>query len=433
MVALPEPQGDPLPPPSVPGISNAITATDTSTAGSLAYDASVSNTGTQTAPALALTSTPVQTLTPSNSQPPATPTSSPSPAPSAASNTSTPISMGTVVGSCVAAFIGVTALICVALWFYRRYNRALNKRAQSRRAFATHRNIHSEAERRRSHLEPWDKLHDEDDKWEGAYQTKEVDNVGPMEKLTMFKKTPSVRTAWTHKSSDLPAFDPQAFAQFHPSIAESIASKRDEKTIQEENAILVLPNHSSTTVVPSLDMAIPTPAAVPSKLHKWETAEVMEYDTSQPSLVDPFEDTVERRDSLSNPFFNAREHSSAPESRSRSNSKSTIVAPLKLGKGKERAAVVENPFVDEQIPRPPILPTHALSESQSSVSSQQRALQSLIAALDISPEEVEERIRVASMQPSMVSDMSVYTDDGEGEEFTGSFTHPPQAEDRRHL
>ena len=239
----------------------------------------------------------------------------------------------------------------------------------------------------------------------------------------MFKKTPSVRTAWTHKSSELPAFDPQAFAGFHPSIAESLASKQVDKSIPNEQAILVLPNRSSAMVTPGLEMAIPTPAAIPSQLHKWESAEVMEYDSIQSNPQDPFEDTVDRRESHSNPFFNAQGHSS----------KSTIVPPLKLAKGKERAAELVNPFSDEAISPPPTILTHAVSESQSSVSSQQRALQSLIAALDISPEEVEERVRIASMQPSVVSEMSVYTDDGEGEDFNGSFPHPSPVEGRRDL
>lgn len=410
---------DPLPAPTGAGISNAITAsTETATATKLAFDTKVPDSGaTETAPNIAITSTPVITVSPSSAQALTTETPASSPSPSAVSNASAPIPMGTVIGSCVGAFIGAVALICLGLWFYRRYYRSLKKQAQSQRAL---RNAQNDTARRRSHLEPWNKLEEGDDKWEGVYQTKEVDNVAPMEKLTMFKKSPSVRTAWTHKSEEHPvAFDAQSFPQYHPGLA---SNKPDKKSAAPP--VLALSDVSSS-MTSSMDMAIPTPPAVPSQLHRWESAEVIHYDANQATektgekISYDSGPVIERRKSLSNPFFNAQRHSTST-SHSRSSSKSTIVPTTKLNKGKERAVPLENPFGDDN--SPPVQP--AGSETHTSSNSQDRALQSLIAALEVSEAEIQERLRVASMQPSVFSSISAYTED---EDVTASFPLPPSA------
>ena len=71
-----------------------------------------------------------------------------------------------------------------------------------------------------------------------------------------------------------------------------------------------------------------------------------------------------------------------------------------MGKGK---AVERNPFGDVYGGRLAVPGHHHANLSSSSTSSNERAIQSLIAALDVTPEEVQERLRVASMQGSIVS------------------------------
>ncbi|KAG6894143.1 hypothetical protein C0993_012210, partial [Termitomyces sp. T159_Od127] len=330
--------------------------------------------------------------------------------------------------------------------------------------------------RRRSRLEPWNKLEEGEDNWEGMYQTKEVDNVAPMEKLTMFKKsTPSVRTAYTTKSSDEPVtFDSQSFAQYHPNLAQELASDDklpelpiarqflgridtgpavswDGDTLRESSYV-----DSRGTISPTPNKAIPTPVATKSHSHHWESAEVIQYVESEQTNAnlakpwDSFEnDHSEYRRSTGNPFFSGqgstsirRPRSTSTRSRSASiQSRSSSISTMKpkaegppipkVDKGKERAIEPDDdPFSDDNIlalSRP--FASHHTSGSLSSASSNDRALQSLIAALDISAEEAQERLRIASMQPSVISTTSYISGSGAEEDVTGSFPPPPAREE----
>ncbi|KAG6880112.1 hypothetical protein C0992_005819 [Termitomyces sp. T32_za158] len=399
------------------------------------------------------------------------PTPTPTPTPSPAATTSGPISMSTVIGACVGALIGAVALIILGLWFYRRYARSLKQRGRSRRVLGTPRNVTAEQGRRRSHLEPWNKLEEGDAKWEGTYQTKEVDNVAPMEKLTMFKKsTPSVRTAYTTKSCDEPVtFDSNSFVQYHPNLARELASEDKLPDLPIARQFLSRVDTGQTiswdgdslgensyidsrgTISPTPNKAIPTPAAIKSHSHHWESAEVMQYVESEQASAnfasqDPFEnDSREQRRSIGNPFFSAqasasirRPRSTSTRSRSVSvHSRSSSISTMKpkaeeppipkVEKGKGRAIEpYDDPFADgDALPRP--FASHHTSGSLSSASSNDRALQSLIAALDISADEAQERLRVASMQPSVISTASYTSVSGE-EDVAGSFPLPPATE-----
>lgn len=351
------------------------------------------------------------------------------------------------MGACVGALIGAIALIVLGLWFYRRYSQSLKKHAHARRALAANRNIHGDQERRRSRLEPWNKLEEGDDKWEGMYQTKEIDNVAPMEKLTMFKKSPSVRTAYTHKSEEPVTFDAHPFAQYHPNLAEELANNDgkaaemptsrpflgrvdtgpaiswDGETVADGSYLSIRSTRmSGGAMSPTLNMAIPTPRIVSSQPHRWESAEVVHYEVGEsPGDQNPFEYGSEQIQKKSNnPFFNAQVTSPQSSSRSRSNSTSKPSS-----KGKERA--IEDPFHDDNLPSfpRPFATSHTVQSSMSSVTSNDRALQSLIAALDVSEEEVQERLRVASMQPSFISAASGYTEE---EDVTGAFPLPPSTD-----
>jgi len=448
---------DPTAVPSASGFAGAVTATDTDTQTTgLALDPNggdVSITAPNVGPTSAIvTITPVITGLPSSTAEP----SASATAAAAASHTS--ISMGTVIGACVGAAVGAIGLIGLAFMVYKRYSQSLKARARTRRVWPTTRNLDNDAARRRSHLEPWNKLEEGDDKWEGMYQTKE-DNVAPMEKLTMFKKSPSVRTAWTHKSAEAEEpveFDTNMFAQYHPQLAQELAGA--DKTIEKKPSIVNVRSVSGDSMN-SASQALPTPPAVYSSGHRWESAEVLHFEPEPMSTTKPeAEEKIlteknileRRRVSQHNPFFGASANRGNP-SRSRSNSLSrsnsvaaatpsssaapslpTVVTPA-TPKGKEREILPDDPFADATTPtlpdlKRPFAATHAPSDSTSSMESQERALRSLIAALDgadISEAEVQERLRVASMQPSIVSQTSAYSVD---EELTKNFPLPPSVD-----
>jgi len=280
--------------------------------------------------------------------------------------------------------------------------------------------------------------------------------VAPMEKLTMFKKSPSVRTAYTHKSEEPVAFDTHPFAQYHPNLAQELASNGktsnvdlpiarqflgrvdagpaiswDGETVGNNSFISIRSGHEAGG-----GMSIPTPPAMSSQLHRWESAEIIHYEDPDRDAQNPSGSDSERRKSTNNPFFSAQDtsplktRSRSNSTRSRSNSTHRADVPsIKVDKGKERA-VNDDPFSDGNLPSFPLpfANTHQASTSLSSIASNDRALQSLIAALDVSEAEVQERLRVASMQPSFISTASAYTDGGEEEDVTGSFPLPPSTD-----
>ncbi|KAE9407759.1 hypothetical protein BT96DRAFT_914429 [Gymnopus androsaceus JB14] len=427
------------------GISDgAVTATDTATGTTFAVATNVASatgllpTGsaafsTPSIPAPATTSTSSTSSSPS-------PTSS-----SSSSSSDSGISIGTVIGACVGALAGALILILLGLWLYRRSD-PIKKRRPTR------------AQRDMSQ-QNWNKLGDDEDKWEGMQKPKEGGEVAPMEKLEMFKKsTPSVYTMKT-TTSELPPlnFDSHPFAQYHPNLAKELASTEESPVPQFANKtesaaiswdgdnaggssyLSIRSNRLSGAMSPSLDMAIPTPALTSSEPHIWESAEVLNLEGQTAEIVDsknPFINPIERRKSEHNPFFGA----SVPI-------RTTQPSP-KVNKGKSREitppapVVTNNPFItdatyDEPLDKTPTRPTfsHSVMSSVSSVSSNDRAMQSLIAALDTTPEEIQARLKVA--EPSLISHDaadSIYTtadysseeeDDAEEEDVTESFPLPP--------
>ncbi|KAF9525683.1 hypothetical protein CPB83DRAFT_521705 [Crepidotus variabilis] len=454
-------QDGPIAAPSVAGLSGVKTVDNpVETSGGLVVD-TAAGTGTQSAPPFIPTggtpkSTSAFTVTPDS------PTTSSSPSSVGASSTKQ-IALSTVVASCVGAFVGATAIVIFSLWMYRRYSRSLKQRAYKSRGPFNHRNGQSNGQRQRSHGEAWNRLedHESEDKWEGSYQTKEgkdstgareLTQVAPMEKLTMFKKTPSVRTAYTHKSTDGTDFSfPSSYAEFDPKLADALKSGQHdmpepkpflERVDSDPSSYLTVHSRLSGAMSPTQNMAIPTPPPMFSNSHKWESAEVVAFPEAQSVEVlnhNPFEDEDDdeqgRRKSHHNPFFGARDHEisrgrsnstssarsrsrSRSRSRNRANSTATTVSLPKISakaKGKERMrysaatdhSTPQDPFEDangDELPRPSFM-THAPTSSTSSMdnSDRERALQSLIAALETPEDEVRDRLRIASMQPSIVS------------------------------
>ncbi|KAJ7593032.1 hypothetical protein C8J56DRAFT_856540 [Mycena floridula] len=415
------------------GIDGASTIDASAAVDTLAFDAGATGKASITGVPLAA-STPVFTITALTTPTDPASASDSSETAQSTSGSSSVISMGTVIGACVGALAGALFLICIGLWLYKRSA----PKGRSPSSPISNRNTRGEADRARSGMENWDKL---GDTWEGQYQTKEVtspvDSVGPMEKLTMFKKsTPSIMTTYTQKThNDVVAFNlgPHPFAQYHPNLAKELAQEEPASRAylgqvdagpalswdDGGGTILALTSrsHLSGSMSPSLDIARPTPGIIPaSEPHHWESAEVLHFEGQaeivDPDDHDPFSDPSERRKSSNNPFFNAQ-----------SSTSSLTKSPKSKGKGRELTDI--DPFEDDM----PAVPKfrHDAGGSTSSISSNDRALQSLIAALDISSEDAEERLRVASMQPSVFSTRTTDTDIYE-EDVAQAFPLPPGAQ-----
>jgi len=428
--------------------------------------------GFSTAPQIASGLTPTITLSPTATPPL---TSSPQSASiTASSNTATPISVSTVVGSCVAAFIGALALICLGLWLYRRYHRSLKAhyRTKGRGIVSARTNMR----RRLSGRESWDKPEERnpDNRWAG--QTKTEESVGPMEKLTMFKKSPSIRTAHTHSGEEPGRFetsDPfsQQFSfsnneQANASMPTSKSFTAGNTWNDVQGSFLSTRTQSeriSGSMSPSITMAIPTPPVTASPHYHWESAEIVNMESHSTEVADPFADEnkpagPERRRSYGNPFFSAQRDMSRPRSNSipskasRAGSISESIAPSvsvpKVDKGKGRAM---DPFDDENVsvdtgsmaqtyvtptfpagsvaqtyvtPTSPAISSQPIIHNVSpSSSSTANAMASLIAALDgaATEEEVQARLRISSV-PSTTSD---YSDATESLDISKDFPLPP--------
>ena len=377
----------------------------------------------------------------------------------------------------------MSALIVFSLCVYRRYSRSLENSAR-RRGPLNHRNKQASEHQRRSHLEIWSKLEDNngDDTWEGSYQTRETKNaapteVTPMEKLTMFKKSASIRTAYTHKSTDPAEFSfPASYAEFDPNLAATlkVGSSGPQPQLKStdsgqvswaESKVNSVHSHVSSSMSLARNVAIPTPPPTVSHPHRWESAEVVHYAEGQSAeVVDPFEDEeAGSRKSFHNPFFSAQDY--VPSHRQRSNSTSTTrsrsfsrtrsranstatqatqatVTPATANKGKARMQysnpkvhpTTTNPFDDDldttTLPVPAFI-SHTATSSTSSMDKEEkeRALKALVAVLNLPEEEVRDRLRIASMQPSIVSTTSsVYDSD-----VTQDFPLPPSTPTMKHF
>lgn len=152
---------------------------------------------------------------------------------------------------------------------------------------------------------------------------------------------------------------------------------------------------ASSAMSPLVIKVASTPVTTSSEPHRWESAEVLHYD-EEDEARNPFADDTESRKSLNNPFFNAGQD---------------VPMPRRRG---------SNPFSDASSSRPL---THATQDSSD------RAMQSLIAALNVSPEEVQDRLRIASMQSvgaSVMSSGSALDDAASVSEFPAPPTQVPR-------
>ncbi|KIY72398.1 hypothetical protein CYLTODRAFT_417985 [Cylindrobasidium torrendii FP15055 ss-10] len=294
---------------------------------------------------------------------------------SSSRSSSDDLSMGTVIGACIGAFAGAAVLVFIGIWLYKRSTPS-----------ARSRNISSDGDRSRSHTENWNRLSDgkggDDDVWVGRTPMKEVDaqTIAPMD--NMFKKsTPSVRTAYTTKSDDTPPFDMPShpFSQYHTGLAQQLASTPVPETPQSApwdtdsttNSFYTLRSgRVSGPAMSNNSAAAQTPPAT-NQFHRWESAEVLDFTGQAAEIVDPFDDSQ------------AEEIPHSSLARRSSHIMPPAAALLRSTSTRSNT----NPFADSY---------HVATASTDSTND--RAMQSLIAALNIPSKETDEPLRVASMQ-----------------------------------
>ncbi|KAH9856555.1 hypothetical protein C2E23DRAFT_881900 [Lenzites betulinus] len=446
------------------GISGALTVgtTPIDTA-SLAFNTA--------APTVAISAPPLVsgqsiTLTPSSSVTP-TPSASASAGVDTASSATkgSQLSLGVVIAICVGCFIGVVLIICFVYAWYRRSTDKLSAAAR--------RNAEGHAQQQRTQTRDFNRLGDSE-KHAGGNPPLAPSAPPPAtpeahesdeKNFSMFKKTPSVRTAYTTKSNtdedqvtDLPPFD---FTKYHPSLAQELALEHPDKPFAArqtsgvswdgetlgDDSFLSMHNSvrvESGTMSPTMVMAKMTPPATVSAEHKWESAEVVnieEFPAAAPQSRNPFAEMAEERRSRNNPFFNAQDmHRTSRAIRSRSNSRASRTSRAhSLVRPDSHVAPPTNPFLDLQeavpvssieintpemlspntgLPQKPSVPSGSSADAFGSG----RAMESLIAALDLTKEEVEERLRVVSMQGSLIS---AYSNDESDIATVREFPLPP--------
>jgi hypothetical protein len=249
------------------------------------------------------------------------------------------------------------------------------------------------------------------------------------------------------------------FSQYHPKIAEELAEAPTRQFLGRvdvgpplswhddvasgvpvtEDALLTVKSSRMTTKTMSLTraMAIPTPQIVSasSEPHKWESAQVMDYDEEMASSmggnhkVAPVEyvRASTSSGSNSNRSYQGKQRIQHAQSNPSSQGSQRVQNERRVqnpepAQDNERA---QDPFSDKFATGKTRLPVlHIASSSQSSTNtlcSNERALKSLMAALDATPEEVQERLRVASLSPSIISASSYNEED----DVTSEFPLPP--------
>jgi hypothetical protein len=409
---------DPPLPTNIAGVTNsAVTVgTEAATQSSLAIDTAASpvSPASATVPPLAPGAT-----TPS--PPPSAPVTS------ASTNAMKSIPMSTVIAVCMGAFIVVSLVIVVAVWMYKRAGKRSRRSRNNNNPLYRKRNARGEAERSRSRQERWGKLDDGADELETHYpptQTREMDK--DYTSLSMFKKSsPSVRSIGSFANTTAESryeFEPGPFAQYHPQ-AGALANEPPARNFLGRLDVVSPMSWGTETIGKDSHLsssssnavkAMRTPVATShGELHRWESAEVEHFyeDESENGGVREgrarstrsarsslFEERRARRRSPDNPFFSgSRDMGRRSSSRSRSRTRSE----------KTSISAVTNPFSDpdSSVPELPRHPPESVRSGHSTGGSfnSSRALQSLIAALEVTPDPEQEGLRI-STSPSALSE-----------------------------
>jgi hypothetical protein len=395
----------------IPFSGSVVVSDPTPTASSLAQ-----NTAVVTNPNSTPAGIPIVSSSVSDNASTAAASSTPTTTASSSASSGNQISLGTVIGACVAALIAL--ILAVLLAFY------CSRRQKNCTAYSKSRNVANNVSRRRSHLEPWKRMDDGRDRWEGQEQP--MRQRSPSAPLgAMFQRTTSTlsgeKSSEGHNRESVGTM--QHFVQYHPGLAAEMASQGtitgvegkvakpppalhlagrgldmappiswDGETVGGESFMSLPSGLSNPTSPAMMATAKSTPPAMTSSLHRWESAEVVHVSqigsdfSEYGELQNPFADSASSTKSslkVQNPFFNARNQ---PVRR-------TLLPDTH-----------KNPFADANAPR----------------DSSSDAIQSLIAALQVPTKHND---RIVSVQSSVYSRMT--GDDGDSAISVTAFPYPP--------
>lgn len=337
------------------------------------------------------------------------------------------ISLSTVIGVCIGVFVGAGLLICLSVWFYRRSIRSPPRTRQQPPLARSH-GINPAS--------PWTKFDNGKDKWDGQNEKGEHSNAALPPRTHRATSGGKSLSSDGHFGSehDVTHRSPP-FSNYHPKLPQQEPLEPPRHIGFDNQSMTTMEGSTSGTFLslgtvhiesgkmsPTFNVAKMTPTAIASTLHRWESAEVIDPDADAQEVEvhhDPFSDkstpttyspteTFGDRRSYTNPFFNAHPgvHSRRPSLTKKSTS-SVYSDPF--DKGEEFMTMPKPKFI-----------SHTASGSSSSGGStgNGKAMQNLIAALELPKEVIEERLRVASMDPSEASRYSTALDS------PGGFTIP---------
>ncbi|KAI0031199.1 hypothetical protein K488DRAFT_87040 [Vararia minispora EC-137] len=388
--------------------TNTASATESITAGFIAGGGSVTVTsGSSFTP-----STPAPTITSASGH-------------GTVSQSSGGLSTGALIGIIVAAFAGLVLVIFFVYSALRRHwAKSLGKRSPRSLSGGARSSLNARNQ-------PWSKLDDRQDRWEG--QEKKQDPDGEVNRLSLFRKASSTRSGTEEKSTAPHEFDPSTmpnFAKYHPELAADFATAApirpfaahldESKTVSWDgetvggDSFLSLRLSDSSAMSPGAAVK-QTPPAISSVLHRWQSAEVLTMDEPEAAdsaadavVANPFADEVFRKSGGggSNPFFSSHPGSTDPFADPQRHKDST--PPMQRP---------DSPDSVETVRASPARP-----DSTTRPESNSQAMQSLLAVLDAS--EDEPRSQRASLQPSMVS--SQYPDT-ERNSMASFVTYTPKA------
>jgi len=345
-------------------------------------------------------------------------TPSQTPSESQSSSTKSAISLSAVIGICIGAFVGAVFLICLGIWFYRRSSRP-PPRARQQQPIARSHGVNPSSN--------WMKF--DDDKWEGRNEMAERAGPGGVVPPRTRSTKRSLISEDPFGSQHDVAAQSMPFSQYNVSFTKQMALEPPRPVGADDQPKPSLDGSTTGTYLslgtvhiesgkmsPTFNMAKATPPATASKLHQWESAEVVDPDAdaqevevhpdlfsekSTPTTYSPT-DTVGDRKSLHNPFFNA--HPSALSRRPSATGKSSAMS------------ISSDPFNGDEeeimtMPKPKFI-SHTTHDSSSSGGSlgNGKSMQGLIAALGLPQAVIEERLRIASMHPSEISRYSTTSD-----------------------
>lgn len=384
---------------------------------------------------------------------------------SSASKKGSSIPMGTVIGICVGVFVVLSVVLLLVLWMSQRQRQRLKRTyAKARSPVSDSRNDRQNEERRKSGREVWVKMEDNDDDGYEKYAMKRTSTspsgigaTATVERSVTVKSAKSAKTfksygaglglADTFKTPEIPPrlefTDSEmglerALPPFARNEHESMMSWDGETIAGGSFLSLKRRSQIDSDVIrsvgamsPSMVVSHQTPPAT-STVHAWHEAEVISPDgayggfdehhrhpfaapsstSSSPSRKS--QETIRKSKNPfldSNPFDDFFGSASQPPP---ATSGSATSAPSAYSQSS--ALTTRGTFAEQQ--EHLLQPKTAQRENQ--------AMQSLIAALNISPDEAHERLSAAQqVTPRQSMRSSVYTDADSASLHSERFPLPP--------